>query len=33
MSLRNRSTMRFLSNRDKLEKIGTKIGTEFYLYS
>nr|DAK53952.1 MAG TPA: hypothetical protein [Caudoviricetes sp.] len=33
MSLRNRSTMRFWSDRDKLEKTGTKPGTEFYIYS
>nr|DAP73649.1 MAG TPA: hypothetical protein [Caudoviricetes sp.] len=29
MSLRNRSTMRVWSDRDKMEKIGTKSGTEY----
>nr|DAO09554.1 MAG TPA: hypothetical protein [Caudoviricetes sp.] len=33
MSLRNRSTMRFIDYRDKPENLGTKPGTEFYLYS
>nr|DAH05351.1 MAG TPA: hypothetical protein [Caudoviricetes sp.] len=29
MSLRNRSTMRFIDYRDKPENLGTKIGTDY----